>query len=91
MLNVSECGDEAKLDVQLDEEVIGRTKVLAAERGISVSGLVAQQMAELAEARDRYATARDSALRTMAEAIDRGGRHWTRAELHNGRFGWNGT
>ncbi|HYZ09173.1 MAG TPA: DUF6364 family protein [Pseudonocardiaceae bacterium] len=78
------------LTVQLDEEVIGRAKVLAAERGTSVSGLVAQQITELAEARDRYAKARDSALRTMADAIDRGGRHWTRAELHDERFDRNG-
>jgi len=79
------------LTVQLDEEVIGRAKVLAAERGTSVSGLVAQQITELTEARDRYAKARDSALRTMAAAADRGGRRWTRAELHDERFGRNDT
>jgi hypothetical protein len=79
------------LTVQLDEEVIGRAKVLAAERGTSVSGLVAQQITELTEARDRYAKARDSALRTMAAANERGGRRWTRAELHDERFGRNDT
>ncbi|MGQ0778465.1 MAG: hypothetical protein ACT4NY_29325 [Pseudonocardiales bacterium] len=41
----------------------------------------------LVEARDRYATARESALRVMSEATDRGGRHWTREELHDERLG----
>ncbi|MGH3769308.1 MAG: DUF6364 family protein [Pseudonocardiaceae bacterium] len=35
------------LTVQLDEELIHRAKVIAAERGTSVSGLAAQQITKL--------------------------------------------
>jgi hypothetical protein len=75
------------LTVQLDEDLIRRAKVLAAERGTSVSGLVAQQITKLIEARDRYTTARESALEMMSAATDRGGRRWTREELHEERLG----
>lgn len=39
------------------------------------------------EAPNRYTAARESALRMMSEAIDRGGRHWTREELYEERLG----
>jgi hypothetical protein len=60
--------------VQLDEEVIRRAKALAARRGMSVSGLVTQQIAELTAADERYQRARESALLMMERARDRGGR-----------------
>lgn len=75
------------LTIQLDDDLIRRAKVIAAERGTSVSGLVAQQLAELIAARDRYVRARESALEMMAEATDRGGRRWTREELYEERLG----
>ena len=74
------------LTIQLDEDLIRRAKVLAAERGTSVSGLVAQQIAELIAARDRYVRARESALQMMSEATDRGGRRWTREQLYEERL-----
>lgn len=83
-------GVKRNLTVQLDEEIIRRAKVLAAHRGTSVSGLVAQQIMELTAADERYQRARDSALRMMDQARDRGGRDWTRDELYaerTGRFG----
>lgn len=79
------------LTIQLDDDLIHRAKVIAAERGTSVSGLVAQQITELIAARDRYVRARESALRMMSEATDRGGRHWTREELHEERLSRYGT
>ncbi len=75
------------LTVQLDEDLIHRAKVIAAERGTSVSGLVTQQITKLIEARDRYTTARESALEMMSAATDRGGRHWTRDEQYDERLG----
>ena len=74
------------LTIQLDEDVIHRAKVIAAERGTSVSGLVAQQITELIAARERYVRARESALQMMSEATDRGGRHWDREELYEERL-----
>jgi len=75
------------LTIQLDDDLIRRAKVIAAERGTSVSGLVAQQITELIAARDRYVRARESALQMMSEATDRGGRRWTREELYEERLG----
>lgn len=74
------------LTIQLDDDLIRRAKVIAAERGTSVSGLVAQQITELIAARDRYVRARESALQMMSEATDRGGRRWTREELYEERI-----
>jgi hypothetical protein len=74
------------LTVQLDAEVIRRAKVLAARRGTSVSGLVAQQLEELTAADERYQRARESALRMMEQTQARGGRQWTRDELYEERL-----
>lgn len=74
------------LTVQLDEDLIYRAKAIAAERGTSVSGLVAQQITKLVEARDRYNAARESALEMMSTAVDRGGRRWSREELYEDRL-----
>jgi len=74
------------LTVQLDADLIRRAKVIAAERGTSVSALVTQQITELIEARDRYLRARESALEMMAAATDHGGRGWTREELYGQRL-----
>ncbi|MDQ3150934.1 MAG: DUF6364 family protein [Actinomycetota bacterium] len=71
------------LTVQLNDEVIRKAKVLAAERGTSISGLVARQITELVDARDRYIRARESALRMMDDATDRGGRTWRRDDLYD--------
>jgi predicted transcriptional regulator len=69
------------LTIQLDEDLVRRAKMIAAERGTSVSGLVTQQITELIEARNRYIRARESALAMISTATDRGGRRWTRDEL----------
>jgi predicted transcriptional regulator len=79
-------GVKRNLTIQLDADLIRQAKVIAAERGTSVSGLVTQQITELIEARDRYISARESALEMMSAATDRGGRHWTREELYGHRL-----
>jgi len=84
-------GVARNLTVQLDDEVIRQAKVLAARRGTSVSGLVAQQIAELTAADERYQRAKESALRMMAEVRDRGGRRWTRDEVYEERLGRYGS
>lgn len=79
-------GVKQNLTVQLDADVIRQAKVLAARRGTSVSGLVAQQLAALTAADERYERARESALRRMEQARDRGGRGWTREEIYEQRL-----
>jgi hypothetical protein len=70
------------LTVQLDDEIIHRAKVAAAQRGTSVSGLVTQQLEQLADADDRYADAQRRAEQALGRNQPRGGRRWTRDDLH---------
>lgn len=70
------------LTVQLDDDVIHRAKVTAAKRGTSVSGLVAQQLERLADSDQRFEDAQRRAERALARSAPRGGRQWTRDDLH---------
>ena len=70
------------LTIQLDEATIRHARVAAAHRGMSLSGLVAQQLSRLVEADERYEHARSVALEAMSEAADRGAPSWNRKELH---------
>lgn len=71
------------LTIQLDDAVIRQAKIVAAHRGLSLSGLVAQQLTELAEADERYERARAVALDALANAADRGAPDWRREDLYN--------
>ena len=78
--------------VQLDEDVIADARVLAAQRGTSISGLIAAEITRMSEQKKRYERARQAALAQMSEvndqvsAGDRGpvtdDRGWTREELY---------
>lgn len=70
------------LTIQLDDDVIHRAKVAAAKRGTSVSGLVTQELERLVDADERYEDARQRAERAMGRSKPRGGRKWTREDLH---------
>lgn len=70
------------LTVQLDEDVIQQAKVLAVRRGTSVSTLVASELERLVADDDRYEDAHRRAQRALAGAAPRGGRRWSRADLH---------
>jgi Family of unknown function (DUF6364) len=70
------------LTVQLDEETIRQAKILAAERGTSVSGLVARELEQLVARNARYEEAMRRAIELMAESVPRGGRTWRRDDLY---------
>ncbi len=70
------------LTVQVDEDVIKRARVSAAKRGTSISGLVARQIEDLVEKDSRYEDAKRRALDLLRGSAPRGGRRWTRQELH---------
>jgi predicted HicB family RNase H-like nuclease len=70
------------LTVQLDEETIRQAKILAAERGTSVSGLVARELEQLVARSARYEEAMHRAIALMAESVPRGGRTWRRDDLY---------
>lgn len=70
--------------IQLDEDLIRDAKVLAAEKGMSLSAMVAQEIRERLAARARRERARQVAVQSMAEAAEAGrtAPRWTREELH---------
>jgi len=73
---------KTNLTVQLDEEVVRRARIVAARRGTSVSQLVARELTDLVEEDARYEDARRRAAQLLETAVPRGGRSWTRDELH---------
>jgi hypothetical protein len=71
------------LTIQLDDDVIVRAKVAAAKRGTSVSGLVTRVLEKLVVADERYEDAQRRAEHAMDRPKARGGRSWSRDELHD--------
>ena len=72
----------ANLTLQMDAEVIRRARIVAAKRGTSVSALAATRLRELVDEDDRLELARARAEAILRKAAQRGGRGWTRDELH---------
>ena len=72
------------ITLALDEEILREARVLAAHRGISVSGLLRGQLVHLIENERGYAKARASALRRLgrAQSLD-SGKLPKREELHS--------
>jgi Family of unknown function (DUF6364) len=88
-----------KVTVQLDEDVIAKVKVLAAQRGTSISGLVAAEINRLTAQNERYERAKREALAHLAEAAEYSSdesdqdrspedRGWTRDEIYAERTRW---
>jgi hypothetical protein len=71
------------LTLQLDSDVIKRARIVAAKRGTSVSALAASQLMALVAEDERYEQARGRAESILNRATARGGRTWTRDELHD--------
>jgi hypothetical protein len=71
------------LTLQLESDVIRRARIVAAKRGTSVSALAASQLMALVAEDERYEQARQRAEAILRRAADRGGRTWTRDELHD--------
>ncbi len=74
---------KANLRLQLDEDLIRRTKIEAARRGTSVSALVARELGDLVDRSERYEEARRRAIELMAGATTRGTRSWPRDALYD--------
>ncbi len=72
------------LTIQLDETTIRRAKVIAAEHGISIGGLVTQQIEQIVIEADRYNAAREQTLHHLRKPPFRlGGTRPGREELHD--------
>ncbi len=73
------------ITLSLPREVLRRVKRLAADRETSVSALMTEALARLADEDRRYSAAKKRALAAMTSARSlgtRGRRTWTRHELH---------
>lgn len=73
----------ANLTLQLDTEVILRARIVAVKRGTSVSALAAAQLMALVDEDERVEQARGRAEAVLRRPVRRGGRSWTRDELHD--------
>ncbi len=73
------------ITLSLPEEDVQRARVMAAQRGVSVSRLLADVLRDLVDRDAGYTQARARNLQAMASAADLGthGRStWTRDDLH---------
>jgi predicted DNA-binding protein len=61
------------ITIALDKETIRKAKVLAAERGSSVSRVVSEEIEKLVGERDRYQTARAEAIAELRRGYRLGG------------------
>jgi predicted transcriptional regulator len=61
------------LTVQLDAETIRKAKILAAQRSMSISKLVAQEIERLVGEEDAYLAAQAEALATLKHGFHLGG------------------
>jgi len=72
------------ITLALDEEILREARVLAAHRGLSVSGLLRRQLVQLVENERGFAKARASALHRLAHAQSlEAGKLPRREELHD--------
>lgn len=71
------------LTLQLDDETIRKAKILAAERGTSVSRLLAREVEDLVISDERYRRAWSRARAAMEGASARGPRGWSRDDLYD--------
>jgi hypothetical protein len=69
-----------RLTLWIEDEIVQRARVLAAKRGLSLSGLVAEQIERLMN--QEYEAARRQAHRFMDDATGRGRPEWRRATLY---------
>lgn len=70
------------LTVAIEQDLLRRARVLAAERGTSVSRLLADEVERLAGAAEAYARVRDAALAEIDQGLRLGGQPARREILH---------
>jgi hypothetical protein len=76
--------DKQNITLSLSKDTLQKARVLAARRGTSVSGLLTQQLEELAEKNDAYEQAKTRALARLRSGFGfHGIEHMTREELHD--------
>ena len=84
MLHVDCVSTSRNITLTLDEETVREARVLAAQRGLSVSAFLRVELAGLVERQRGYGKARDSAVNRLrrGHALG-GGKLASREELHD--------
>lgn len=71
------------ITLTVDEEILVEARVLAAQEGLSVSGLLRRELVNLVERQRGYTKAQESALRRLKRGQSLGmGKPLTREEVH---------
>ena len=70
------------ITLSLDRELLRKARILAAERGTSVSRLLGEELARLVSSAERYRQASEQALHDLEEGLHLGGRPASRDDLH---------
>lgn len=77
--------ERQNITLSLPKEVVREAKVIAAQRGTSISALMARVLQELVEEEHGYRAARERSLRRLQDGFDLGTGgmiSWSRDELH---------
>ena len=77
--------ERQNITLALRKDTLRKVKAIAARKGTSVSGLLANALEELVSKDEGYRAARRRHLRTLDAGFDlgtKGKRTWTREELH---------
>ena len=76
--------EKRNITLSLSAQTLRKARVLAAQHGTSVSGLLAQQIEELVDKNDSYQRAKERALAMLRSGFGfEGIEHMTREEMHN--------
>jgi hypothetical protein len=66
---------KSNVTLKLDSEILRQVRIIAAEEGSSISGLLASKLEEIVKQRSSYARAKKRALAQLRNATDHG---WVR-------------
>ena len=84
VLHVFQVSTARNITLALDEETLREARVLAAQRGLSVSAFLRSELAGLVERQRGYARARDAAIRRLRRGQSLGGgKLSSREDLHD--------
>ena len=72
------------ITLSVDKDLIKKGKIIAAQKDTSVSKMLGEQLRQLVEDKEKYETAKRSALQTLKKGFHLGGEiTWRREDLYD--------
>ena len=72
------------ITLSVDKDLIKKGKIIAAQKDTSVSKMLSEQLRQLVEDKEKYETAKRSALQTLKRGYHLGGKiTWKREDLYD--------